>query len=311
MLFHTKHYQLVLLDFVTKTKKAFFYHNIISFLILVMMTIIPFSNVIADSNEVDTKFFVFEPAKKIKANLGNKSQTRIDIHPHYIKEIIGDSSSYIAVHDSKGRFLYLLPKASVGEKITLSILTSSGKAQDFEFEVTEEEGSVVVVSSIPNNHNALDSTDAELKSLLTAMIAGIKSKYYVQDFTGKSKTSNCITCSSSVSKRKKYIKGINLAEFNLNDLSLESDSLKNLAKIFEIRGQKIYSYDLFGLHGIVLEVKNLSKKKQIIEEQIFAKIFTGSVLVSLAKKELAPKMSSKVFVIIKPSKILALGGRDA
>lgn len=247
----------------------------------------------ADSKFIAATEFEFNPSKKIKSNLGNKSQTRIDFSPHYIKEIIGDASSFIAAHDSKGKFVYLLPKLPVGEKINLSLITTSGKAQDFEFKVTEDEGKAIIVTSKEITGDNLVLEDHELKSLLNAMIANSQGKYYVQDFTVKTKKSKskCSNCQVKKRSNPKYVKGI----------LLEQNKLSKLFKELEIREQKIYTYDLLKLKGIVLEVKNLSRNKQIINEKYFAEMFSSAVLVSLQKQELLPKENSKVFIITKSS----------
>jgi hypothetical protein len=67
---------------------------------------------------------------------------------------------------------------------------------------------------------------------------------------------------------------------------------------FEILESKVYSYDVLGIKGIVLEIKNTSKTPQIIEEKLLSKIFGNTLLVSTSAKFVPVKGAIKAYVVM-------------
>lgn len=249
--------------------------------------------------------YKFDTKRTISVNLGKKSQTRISVYPHSIKEIIGDSEQYLVVHDTSGRYLYLLPKVKVGERVNLSIVTTSGKVQDFDFKVTDTKGSTIILnldstlSLSDNKAKEKSEKKEEIKSLLTSMVKGEYSKYHVKDFTGKNhkSQSQCRDCDvknvqTTSSRPNKFSKwGMKI---DLKDIP-DANRFKKL----EIRNPRTYFYAKEGLKGLVLYIFNTSKEEKNLEESDFAALFEGAKIVSIENKILLPKKSTRVFVILQ------------
>lgn len=190
--------------------------------------------------------YKYDKTRVLEVSIGTKSQTRISFRPYKIKEVVGDSNKYKLISSNTGSYVFIAPKAKEGEKIDITIITSSGKAQDISLKIDGGYGKSIVILDETVHPKYQQELDQEAKLLVNSMIKGRKSKYDVTDFTAKSL----------------LFKGAN--------------------PDIEINKTKLFRYDLYNLIGLVIDIKNIGKDKIECEDISLKNLFNNPLLISFS-----------------------------
>jgi len=256
-------------------------------------------------SSINAQEFFHDSSKKIKAIIGTKSQTRISFGPYSIKEVVGDSNKYRMIYDIRGMSVFILPKVKAGENIDITIISSGGKVQDLSLHVVDTEGSIISIKTglrqtnftktssdiLENKYSEIERL-VEAKKMLKAMVCCKKDKYDIIDFTSPWNKSFCTNC-----KKNKMISTGKKSQGEL--VVLDNDNYKQASfGDLRIREVLIYKYELASLKGVVLEIKNPTKRTITVCEKDLSRLFEGTVLTSMEYKVIQPKSSVFCYIII-------------
>jgi hypothetical protein len=117
--------------------------------------------------------------EKQLVEISKSGLNRITMFPHHIIKILGDESKYKVEIDEKGSDIYIMPLCKVGEKIEISLKTSSNLSLDLELLVVEGHGKTIHFkrnAAIKHSKNT-----QEIEAILKAMQLEQFGKYYVSD----------------------------------------------------------------------------------------------------------------------------------
>lgn len=117
--------------------------------------------------------------EKQLVEISKSGLNRITMLPHHIIKILGDESKYKVEIDEKGSDIYIMPLCKVGEKIEISLKTSSNLSLDLELLVVEGHGKTIHFkrnAAIKHSKNT-----QEIEAILKAMQLEQFDKYYVSD----------------------------------------------------------------------------------------------------------------------------------
>jgi hypothetical protein len=256
--------------------------------------------------------FNHDPTRKISAIIGSKSQTRISFCKVGIREVVGDNNKYSMVHDTLGMSIFISPKVKLGETINLTVISNGGKFQDLSLLVTDSEGKVILISDnksateepLPSKTSIGAQKFIEAKEMLKAMVLGVRGKYAVTDFVEDAKAIACAKCSPSRvrgKKGKKSKEGILVAFIPLQDKDSSDKSLvgqNSVGQGLEIRETHVYKYKLSKLQGIVLEIKNKTKKPWEVSADLLNKMFRGVVLTNIETQIIPANTSVQSFCVM-------------
>lgn len=232
-------------------------------LLIALLVFVSFCN-----SSVASTVFSFSPNKKIEVVIAAGVLNRIKITNGEVMEVIGDENKYSLYWSGDWRNLFIKPKVEVGETIELSLITSSGDAQDMRFTVGDLLAQTIFINMgnsarepSPVNGNFYLLSDPELKleisSMMRAMIEGVKSKYYI---TG-----------------------------NKRILQQTKQQL--------ITQEKAYRYK--NLSGAVLTVKNLTSKSLALFESDFKNLLKNCIAINLSSSVIGCKGSAQVFIVTR------------
>ena len=111
--------------------------------------------------------------------IGKSGLNRITMLPHHIIKILGDESKYKVKIDEKGSDIYIMPLCQIGEKIEISLKTSSNFSLDLELLVVEGRGQTIHLKRnllIKSSKNI-----SGIEEILKAMQLEQSGKYYVSE----------------------------------------------------------------------------------------------------------------------------------
>lgn len=191
-------------------------------------------------------YYKYDKSKILEASIGTKSQTRISFRPYTIKEVVGDCNKYKLISSNGGSYVFMAPKAKEGEKIDITIITSSGKAQDISLKITEGYGKSIIILDEAVHTKYQQELLEEAKLMIKSMVKGKKSKYDVTSITDKS------------------------ILFKAKDPDIE------------INKTALFRYDLYNLIGLVINIKNIGKDKIECEDISLKNLFNNPLLISFS-----------------------------
>lgn len=272
---------------------------------------LPFLAIKAFAEDMNAQEFVHDQARQIALVIGTKSQTRISFGNLGIKEVVGDSNKYTIVHDALGMSIFIMPKVKVGEKINITIISGGGKVQDLSLRVRDGEGGVILIrdnggdKDIENlgisktantsandgvaHHKASISIEkfSEAKEMLKNMVLGIRGKYDVTELIENGEKMRCSKCLQNRIRK-------NVGNNNKEEGVLVASTLIGL----EVRETQVYKYRLAGIKGIVLQIKNNTKKQEVFDDQVLSTMFTGTILTNSESNIIPAKGSIYAFVVM-------------
>jgi hypothetical protein len=117
--------------------------------------------------------------EKQLVEISKSGLNRITMLPHHIIKILGDESKYKVEIDEKGSDIYIMPLCGIGEKIEISLKTSSNFSLDLELLVVEGRGKTIHLKRnllIKSSKNIL-----EIEEILKSMQLEQTGKYCVSD----------------------------------------------------------------------------------------------------------------------------------
>jgi len=265
----------------------------------------------AMAQDVGVQEFVYDPTRQISALAGTKSQTRISFGNVGIKEVVGDSNKYTMVHDTLGTSIFIMPKVKVDEKINITIISGGGRLQDLSLRVKDGEGGVILIRDKSRDRNIENlgvsktvntgSSEgvahykasvgiekfSEAKEMLKSMVLGIRGKYDVTELIENGVTLRCSKCLQNRIRK-------NISKDRKESGVLVASTLIGL----EVRETYIYKYRLAGIKGIVLEIKNKTKKREVFDNQILSTMFAGTILTNSESNTIPAKGSIYAFIVM-------------
>lgn len=197
-------------------------------------------------NAPKVEHYKYDKTKILEVSIGTKSQTRISFRPYTIKEVVGDSNKYKLISSNTGSYVFIAPKAKEGEKIDITIITSSGKAQDISLKIEGGYGKSIIILDEALHTKYQQGVLEEAKLMVKSMVKGKKSKYDVTDFIAK------------------------------------SILFKGQDPDIEINKTKLFRYDLYNLIGLVIDIKNIGKDKIECEDISLKSLFNNPLLISFS-----------------------------
>lgn len=106
-----------------------------------------------------------------------------------IVKIVGNSSQYGAILSDNGSDLFLTSKLAPGEIVDLTLLSASGEAFDLRLYVSDIAPAIMKLD-VANRKNKELADQKEIKEMVSTMLEGKKSKYFVQEQKKKIQLSN-------------------------------------------------------------------------------------------------------------------------
>lgn len=125
--------------------------------------------------------FELEPKTRQTLNISKSGINRITMLPHRILQVTGDEGKYKLNMDEDGSNIYIMPIAKIGEKIELSIKTSTNHTEDLGLFISDEPGKTLHLKHKSSLKNQILSQLSEVKKMLRSMKEGEVDKYYVKD----------------------------------------------------------------------------------------------------------------------------------
>lgn len=251
-------------------KRLHKYRN--SFWILLLAGVIHFLFIHKDAEATKLEVIKevdFAPKHNLELVIGQNEPNRIQLNKAEVLDIVGDEAKYGLYWSSDRCHFFIVPKAAVGEIISISLILAGGLAQDIRFTVGDIPAQTVLINMdskkknvILNEANPLADRILrdEITSMMRAMMADNKGKYYV-----------------ATSDR---------------NLSLQVPD-KNLW-VFE---EKVYRYK--DLAGVVLKVRGKNKGLTEVKASDFSNIFSKVLAVSVENPLLARNQKGRVFVVTR------------
>ena len=227
----------------------------------------------------------YNAGAKLILEIGYNSHTRICFNPYQISEVVGDNSKFKLIRGVKAKNIFILPKAKEGEVIDITIITNNGKTQDLSFKISNGEGKTIYIKDDTTKNIESLMRLEEAKNMLTVMSRGGNGKYAVKDYTHKGKSKGLLIYPENNPKLAGSSRDIN---YYLN-------------RDIEIRENKVYSYNIYKLKGIVINIENKGKSSITFNDKIFANIFAGILIVSLGRNnisDLKPGESLLAYAVI-------------
>ncbi len=237
------------------------------------------------ANHIDALRVKYDSSKKIVAKIGRESQTRISFGKFGIKEVIGDLAKYTLVHDNAASSVYLIPKVKCGDKIDITVISSSGKTQDLMLEVTEGRGNVIIIDTDfvgafeTENPREAYNKEKQLEEavlMLGYMAKGAKGKYAIRE------------CKAAKSPHTASVR---------RSLSFSHTTKKDLLITLE----REYAFKLYGLKGYVLRIANKSRGAIDLTEDDLNNLFGRIIVSSIKDHNLKPKETTFAYVAVSDS----------
>jgi len=205
--------------------------------------------------------FTFNPKQKIEAVVAAHELNRIQLNGGEVMEVIGNEDKYSLQWSSDYRNLFVSPKVEVGETIELSLVFAGGEAQDIRFTVGDITAQTIFVNNVAADSRINETLRTEVNRLMKTMMMDVNDKYYVID-----------------DKRL---------------LLKEQETV--------IRQLKTYRYEKLNLSGVVLQVKNRSRKIIEVQEEKVRKFFKNILAINMKTSFLSPKGECMAFIVIRDS----------
>lgn len=211
------------------------------------------------SNCLATQRHEYKAGEVLEVFISGKEQNRLEFAGHNISEVIGDAGKYQLISDRQGGSIFITPRVPANSSFTVSVITDSGLVQDIRMTAANIAGSVVTIEKTDQKTEVTQKQ--EVAAMLRAMSRSSKGKYYV-----------------------------NKAKWKIPSV------LPELTGLDLIRRQ---TYRYGHLTGVVMMIKNKSRKLVILEESSISRIFAGTLAVSMDEDILPSGASARVLIVTR------------
>ncbi len=206
--------------------------------LLIMMLIFCADIAFANSFRSETKL-------RQTLNISKAGINRITMLPHRIMQVTGDESKYKLKIDEDGSNVYIMPLVKVGEKIELSMKTSTNYTEDLELVVSNKAGRTFHLKRVGSDENTSSVNLLEVKEMLRLMQEGSVGKYFVKDTNRIFKLRNGLGARQIKSYRYGDLIGavLEVKNHTRKDIKLDETDFANLFKNSRaVSFQRAYSF---------------------------------------------------------------------
>ena len=245
-----------------------------------------------------TQAMTQKSGERIRAILSSSSINRISFDKSPIAQIVGDESEYSVLTDDMGINIFLIPKVPAGEKIELTLISTTGAIADLTLHVADISGQVIEIGKGTSTGELLEhekDSMNEIANMLRYMIKDEPGKYYIKQVKRKI-TSIKAQIVSNLNNANAANAANAINPTNINTLDVSNAEL-------DIIQDRSYRFGNLSGARLVVKAKNLAKKKSVsLSETDFKPLFEGVRAVSITNKILSPGNSSFVYVIAQEAK---------